>query len=422
MNEIKFYCLIKKNKPVKRGSKIGEFPIYLRITINKQREEIVVKNLTCDIKEWDTTKGQVSGRTLETKRKNLQIENTKAEILNIVNEFERAMPEIVLNPKLIVDKMRGKDTYIKTTICEIFEEHNELFLNRVNNQKDRSQGTYERYQTVLKLLKFYIKKTYNTDDIPLRQINYNFLSYFKNYLLNDRKCCNNVAIKYLKNLKTILIDAKNKGLIQNDPFLGMDMKTEKEKPEFLIEEELQKIIQKDFTNERIAKVKDCFLFCCYTGLSYCDLKNLTTDNITEIEGHKVIVGLRKKTKEQFVIPLLQPAVDILNKYKNNEECLLKGKSLPVVSNQKLNNYLKEIASICGLEKTLHCHMARHTAATILLSMGLSIHYVSKILGHSSISMTQHYAKLLNKDINKAMRLIESTFIEKFSCNVTPVEL
>jgi integrase len=180
---------------------------------------------------------------------------------------------------------------------------------------------------------------------------------------------------------------------------------------FLSENELQAIHAKQFSSYRINQVKDIFLFCCYTGLAYIDIKQLTPAEITiGIDGEKWIYTSRQKTDTLTHIPLLPPALEILEKYKNDPSCNNKNVLLPVMSNQKMNSYLKEIGDVCGIQKNLTFHMARHTfATTITLSNNVPIETVSKMLGHRSLKQTQHYAKILDKKVSFDMNLLRNKF-------------
>ena len=197
----------------------------------------------------------------------------------------------------------------------------------------------------------------------------------------------------------------------HDPFLGYNSKFVEVNRGFLDEEELSRLQNKELKIERIALVRDVFLFSCFTGLSFIDAWNLTKDNIgIGIDGNKWIFTARQKTKIASHIPLLPIAEDIINKYEKHPMCAISGKLLPVLSNQKMNAYLKEIADLCEISKELTFHIARHTfATTITLSNGVPIESVSKMLGHKSIKTTQHYAKILDKKVSEDMALLKAKF-------------
>ena len=180
-------------------------------------------------------------------------------------------------------------------------------------------------------------------------------------------------------------------------------------PEFLTEHELNRIVSKKFTSERLSQVRDVFLFCCYTGLAFVDVEKLKPSEIgIGIDGTKWIFTHRQKTDALSRIPLLSVAIDILEKYKNHHDCINSGKVLPVLSNQKYNDYLKEIAGICSINKKFTTHTARHTfATTVTLSNGVPMESVSKMLGHKNLKTTQHYARVLDRKLSDDMNVLRN---------------
>ncbi len=168
-----------------------------------------------------------------------------------------------------------------------------------------------------------------------------------------------------------------------------------------------------FFVERLEHVRDVFVFCCFTGLAYADAKKLTHDDfVVGIDGELWINTKRTKTKTKSNIPVLPTAMMILEKYENSP-LLVNGKVLPVLTNQKMNAYLKEIADLSGIKKKLTTHLARHTfATTVTLSNGVSIESVSKMLGHKSVRTTQHYAKILNRKVSEDMQILRRKFEER----------
>jgi integrase len=211
-------------------------------------------------------------------------------------------------------------------------------------------------------------------------------------------------MKYLANFKKVVLICVKKGWIHKDPFQGFKLaKREVERP-FLTESELREISSKQFATERHNYVKDIFLFSCYTGLAYADVKKLNRIEIAVgVDGEQWIFTKRQKTETATRVPLLPEALQILNRYEDHPQCINEGKILPVLSNQKMNAYLKEIADVCGINKNLTFHIARHTfATTVTLSNGVPMETVSKMLGHKNLRTTQHYAKILDKKVSEDM--------------------
>ena len=215
-------------------------------------------------------------------------------------------------------------------------------------------------------------------------------------------------MKYLANFKKIVIRCVKSGKLARDPFVGFVMSKKEVERDVLNDDQLRRIAQENFSAERMALVRDIFLFCCFTGLAYADIKKLKqTEIIKGSDGDLWIIAKRQKTNVTSRIPLLPTALEIIERYKSHPQCTLKGMVLPVLSNQKLNTYLKEIADKCGIHFNLTFHIARHTfATTVTLSNGIPIETVSKMLGHRNLKTTQHYAKILDKKISDDMKKLK----------------
>jgi site-specific recombinase XerD len=252
----------------------------------------------------------------------------------------------------------------------------------------------------------YIKKEFKTSDIPVEEVDHKFISGFEYYLKTERKCGHNSAIKYITNFKKIIRIAFANEWIKKDPFSNWKGTLKIVDREFLSKEEIQLMIEKDLDNIRLDLVKDIFIFCCYTGLSYADVKKLSeNDVVIGIDGNRWIKTNRTKTKVRSSIPILPTAEAIIEKYVEHPDVNTK-RLLPVLSNQKMNAYLKEIADLCGIHKNLTFHLARHTfATTVTLSNGVPIESVSKILGHKNLHTTQHYAKILDRKVSDDMAVL-----------------
>jgi site-specific recombinase XerD len=270
-------------------------------------------------------------------------------------------------------------------------------------------GTLERYKTVKKHLEEFLKADYKMNDIPLKRINHQFILDFEYYLKTTRSCGHNSTLKYIKNFKKIIRIAMANGWIAIDPFLNYKARLDVVNREYLTQEEIQTMLNKNLHTPRLSQVRDIFIFCCFTGLAYSDVKKLTSNHLVMgIDGERWIKVNRTKTDTRSNIPLLPTALDIIDKYKDHPEVIIKGVLLPVLSNQKSNAYLKEIAELCGINKNLTTHLARHTfATTVTLTNGVPIESVSKMLGHSSIRSTQHYAKIIDRKVSDDMLALKN---------------
>lgn len=294
----------------------------------------------------------------------------------------------------------GKD--VQRFILQVYAEHNADLKSRIN--RGVSRATYIRHESSKNNIERFIKANYKKDDYSLMDIDHAFITKYEVFLRTIRKCNNNSTVKYIRNFgKVIRLSLENEW-ITHDPMRKIKLRLEEVNKPFLNREELEALIQKKFDIIRIAQVRDIFLFCCFTGLSYVDAKSLCFHDIEKgVDGNLWIRKQRHKSKQWAHIPLLPVAKEIINRYTYNNICLKKGVLLPVLSNQKMNAYLKEVADLCGITKNLTTHCARHTfATTVTLANRISMESVSKMLGHSSLKMTQKYARILDSTIGQEM--------------------
>ncbi|CAH8286954.1 site-specific recombinase XerD [Mariniflexile fucanivorans] len=287
-------------------------------------------------------------------------------------------------------------------LLDVFQDHNDQLEKLIGI--DYAPNTLIRYKTTKNHLTNFIKKEYKVKDIYLKKVDIKFINALEFYLKTKEKCSHNTTFKYVSNLKKIIRISYTNGWINKDPFLHYKTKFKIVDREFLLEKELDDIIEKEFKLERLILVKDIFVFCCFTGLAYIDVQKLSKDNIViGIDGEYWVKTRRTKTDSRSNIPILPVAQSILNKYANHPEIMRTNKVLPVLSNQKMNAYLKEIADLCNIQKNLTFHLARHTfATTVTLNNGVPIESVSKMLGHKSLRATQHYAKILDRKVSNDM--------------------
>ncbi|MEP6262893.1 MAG: site-specific integrase [Gillisia sp.] len=383
---------IRRNK-----NNLEQAAIYLRVTYEGKRAEISANQKIAN-HLWNPNTGRAIGNSGDAQRVNRHLNKVESKIHQCYQSLVDKNQHFTA--KQILDLYSGKKEKHKM-LLEIFQEHNDK-VNRLIGQ-DFAEGTAERYRTAKMHVENYIKKEYKTQDIPVDQVNHKFISGFEYYLKTERKCAHNSAIKYVTNFKKIIRIAYANEWIKRDPFVNWKGTLKIVDREFLNQEEIQKMVEKEITNERLDLVKDIFIFCCYTGLAYADVKKLSSDDIViGIDGNKWIKTNRTKTKTRSSIPILPTAEDILEKYSTHPQFNVK-RLLPVLSNQKMNAYLKEIADICEIPKNLTFHLARHTfATTVTLSNGVPIESVSKMLGHKNLQTTQHYAKILDRKVSDDM--------------------
>lgn len=386
----------------------GKAPIYLRITIDGKRTEISTKR-SIEIEKWNSQSNRAIGRNEAIRELNSYLDILTSKVYQ--NHRELLEEDKDISAETLKNKILGIEAKERTLIT-MFKNHNTKVEKLVGI--DFSAGTLERYKTVKKHLEQFLKEEYNISDISIKKIDHQFITAFEYFLKTTRNCGHNSTIKYIKNFKKIVRIALANKWITNDPFLNYKVQLKEVERQFLTEEEIQEILSKELHTPRLDLVRDIFIFCCFTGLAYSDVKKLTKNNLViGIDGEKWIKTKRTKTDTRSNIPLLPTALEIIKKYENNPIVVTKDVLLPVLSNQKSNAYLKEIADLCGINKNLTTHLARHTfATTVTLTNGVPLESVSKMLGHKSIKTTQHYAKIIDKKVSDDMAILRQKFNNK----------
>ncbi len=384
-NTLSVLFIIKKAKLLKNG----EAPICMRITVNKRVAEVMIKR-SIPIDLWNQKKECSKGKDRIATELNHYINTVRAKVLQIHRELEIDNKPITAD--IIKDCFYGRDK-VQRSLLEVYAEHNEKCRALIG--KEYTESTVTKFDTSINRLKEYIRSCYHRDDIMLAELDGQFIRDFDFWLKTEKHCQNNSALKHLKNLKKVVRIALTNDWIKKDPFYGIHFKQEEVNVEFLSREELDILMNKEFAIKRLEQVRDIFVFCCFTALAFVDVQQLSREHlIKDNNGALWIRKARQKTNQMCNIPVLTIPQRILRKYEDNAECIKKGVLLPVISNQRMNAYLKEIADVCGIAKRLTTHVARHTAATVVfLANDVSMENVSKILGHSNIRMTQHYAKV-----------------------------
>lgn len=386
----------------------GLSAIYLRVTIDGERIEFSTKRFTHPDK-WSVEGNRMKGTGAEARATNTYLDTLKAKVYDYQQQLIREGE--CVNAENMKNKINGveKRHYM---LIPIFKQHNEEIRALIG--KEYSPATHERYETSLKHTEDFIRWKYKISDIDIRKIDHEFITSYEFYLKSVRNCCQNTASKYIKNFGKIIRICLANGWIIRNPFINYKGKMVEVERSFLSMKEIETMFKKNFVSERINHVRDIFLFSCYTGLAYADVKKLSHKDIgIGIDGEKWIFINRTKTDTRSNIPLLPIAASILDKYKNHPQVVHQEKLLPILSNQKMNAYLKEIADVCGINKELTFHTARHTfATTVTLSNGVPIESVSKMLGHKNLKTTQHYAKILDLKVSHDMKILK----EKFSAS------
>ena len=393
-----FKILFWQNIAKKKGL---EAPIYSRITVSGRRAEISLGK-SYPVEFWDRKMSRAVGRTLEARKLNHFLDNVRIEISDAYEELARESRYITAQS--VKARYLGTDNH-DATLLDLIEFHFE------KTEEVLKWNTLKNYRTTKKYVKSFLSKKMRCSDIPLAQMRYSFIVDFEQFLrkkennLSSRPLTNNGVMKHIERLNKLMNLATKLEWIERNPFLKFDLKFKKFDRPFLSSIELEKFEKIKLEKNHLQKARDIFVFACYSGLSYIDAKNLFKDNlVTGMDGKKWLFLYREKSGEHVKVPLLRKAEGIIDKYEGFENS---NRLLPVISNQKINKYLKEVASKCEINKNLSFHVARHTfATTVTLSNGVPIETVSKLLGHSKLSTTQIYARVLEDKLGSDIATLQ----------------
>jgi len=390
--KILFY--LRKNQV----NKDGKVSIMTRLSVNGEVSQFSSK-LDVEPELWDVKLGKVAGNSQKSRQANNLLDDIRTSLKNHYHEIETH--ETYVTAEKVRNAFLGYSTK-QRTLLELFKSHNEDAKKLVGISK--TKATLAKYDRAYRRLGEFMQAKYKITDIALKEINHKFVTDFETYLRTVSKCNENTTAKFMQTFRMIIIIAKNNGWIYADPFINYKIRLKRVDRGYLTDQEIQKIMEKEFGSNRLEQVRDVFIFSCFTGLSYIDVKQLTADNIcTSFDGKQWIMTHRKKTNSPVNVPLLNIPLTILKRYEGK---LPKGQLLPVLSNQKLNSYLKEIADLCDIHKNVTFHIARHTfATTVTLSKGVPIETVSKMLGHTNITTTQIYARITDSKISNDMQAL-----------------
>lgn len=381
----------------------GLSPIVLRIIYRNERKDIYT-GLYCDKDYWDNVSGRVKSNCKQaaTINKNLELINHQA--LNRLDELKFSTQQFTIDE--LVNKIKGKEER-PMLLIEYLNERNKEF--ELRSGVDITKATYEKYERSLRYVIDFLEEEFKVKNFPLVKIDVRFLEKYFQYLRTVKKVGNNMAVKYIITFKTGLMPAMQSGVIKNNPFQQIRFKTKTVHKGFLTNEEIEMIKNCELDNDYLNRVRDQYLFCCYTGLAYSDLKQLKREHIIKQKDDEYyILKPRQKTGQQSIIPLLPIAEQILKKYSPTDD--FRDFRWHVSANQKMNQRLKTIGEKAEVKKTLHMHLARHTfATTITLSNGVPLESVSSMLGHASLRQTQHYAKIVAMKVINDMTKIKNLY-------------
>ena len=396
-----FFC--KKTKVTKKG----KAPIYVRIKTCGTATEIYTQ---CQIEpeRWN----QRLERSLYKDELDMQINRIVASYrANILGVYDQLIQEGKEPNCFAIKERLGNPTGNARMFLTAFAKYCDKRQKEVGTRI--TQLTANKYHRLLRYLQEYMQMQYKKEDMPLDRVNYEYLDGLNTFIQTAHNCKTNGAVNLLCCLKNFMLYAIRNEWIEKNPFRYYKLKPEQNKAKaHLTKEELDTLIRKPMPNERLERIRDVFTFCCLTGLAFTDADHLRPEHIsTDENGIRWIHKPREKTAVMSRIPLLPQSIKVLQKYEGDATCRARGRLLPIPSNTKMNAYLKEIAAICNIDKNLTTHCARHTFACLAVEYGMPIDILAKVLGHTNVNMTRHYAKFSENLIGREMQKIGSIFAD-----------
>jgi site-specific recombinase XerD len=397
-NSDSFAILFWANKAKKDQN--GTLPVYARVTIAGKRAEISLKKKVMPEK-WDARSGFMKGSGEETRSFNKFLISVDTELRDLYFQFKQNGRPCTAE-RLKNKYLKEDEPVARKQLLEVFAYHNEEVAALVG--KDLVKATLTKYQTIRSKVADYITYRYQGIDLFLDELEYNFITGFEHYMKTQQLISHNVVMAYIKRIKRVVNMAVDNGWLTSSPIRKYVCTSKKTARTELEAEELAALEEKHFEVERLEEVKDCYLFSCYTGYAFIDACKLSAEHVVKgSDGELWIMTSRTKSKIAANVPLLPQALAIIEKYQDHPIRKVQGRLLPMKSNQKMNAYLKEIADLCGINKKLTTHTARHTfATTVTLENDVPIETVSKMLGHTKITTTQIYARIKEKKVSRDM--------------------
>jgi integrase/recombinase XerD len=388
-------------------SKNGTAPIYARISVNGKKLNISLKR-RIQINEWDSNKQRVKTSSIHAKSTNQYLDEFYSGLFQSFQQLRIEGKHIT--PHSV--KARFMDEEVENqhfTMRDLVSYHNSNMFPKLHGNTSRLYLTSQKY------IFLFLKKKLKLEDIRLDELNYKFILDFENFLRRHKpnhyqqQIGNNATMKHIQRLRKMVSLAYRLEWIDKDPFRQFKQRLTPTNREYLGSEELQAIEELKLDSNRLKTVRDLFVFSCYTGVCYTDLMLLTEDNVVMgIDKKYWIITKRQKTHNPVKIPLLKKALDLIEFYKKDTRSIINNTLFPRISNQKMNAYLKEIASEAKIKKNLTFHMARHTfATTVTLINGVPIETISKMLGHRKLTTTQIYAKVLERKVGEDMEILRN---------------
>lgn len=378
--------------------KSGKQTIFIRITIRGEKCSFST-NIDIAPTLWSSKEQKATGLSDEAIQTNRLLDYYRAKASSIYQQH--IVSSVIPSIYTLRDELQGEAPCKKPKLLEMFLDYNMKKMKCVGISL--TQSSYNKYDLTYRRLKAFVGLEYRQSDLCLSKINLTFIMRFEAYLKVEHGLSHNSSVKLLKIFKHIMLVAHEDGLTESNPFVHYKFRSTPTYRSFLTEHELILLTQQKFESKRLERVRDFYLFCCWTGLSYCDVSNLKKENIVKgVDGESWIIMERSKTLVEAHIKLLPLPKRILEKYEDKSSEY----ALPIISNSNFNKYLKEIAFLCGINKRMTVHTARHTfSTTVGILNGLPIETLSRMLGHTNIKTTQIYAKILDSKISEDVNLL-----------------
>ena len=385
--------------------KQGIVPVMGRVTINGTQSQFSCKK-SIPLDMWDVKGNCAKGRSKEALQINRELDNIKAQIIKHYQHLSDR--EAFVTAEMVRNAYQGLGTEYET-LLGAFDKDNADFLKRVG--KDRSMSSYKVMVRSRNHTAAFIKWRYRRTDMSMLELTPEFIKDFSVYLSTDRGLANATIWQRCMWLKGVVLRAHYNGKIPRNPFAQFHISPNCKEREFLTEDELKAVVTHEFEDDNLAFVRDIFVFVCFTALSFIDVKELTTDNIVDINGDKWIIGHRHKTGIPFQVKLMDVPLQIIDRYKHlQEDKLVFGK----MNYWSMCKKLKKVMEACGIEKQISFHCGRHSFATLALSKGMPIESVSRVLGHTNIVTTQIYAKITSQKLNADLTMLGDKLNASFS--------
>ena len=369
--KVLFYVIGSKEKN-------GIVPIMGRVTINGSVAQFSCK-LTIAKTMWDAKGNSAKGKSKESRDINLALDNIKAQI---IKHYQRISDrEAYVTAEMVRNAYQGIGTEYET-LLGAFDKDNESF-----------------------------KKCYKRSDISILELTPDFIKEYEIYLSTDAGLHNGSVWSHCMWLKTIVAKAHYNGLTPSNPFAQYRVNQNIKERQYLTEDEIKAVMTHEFADKKLTYIRDLFVFASFTALSFVDIKELTTDDIVEINGEKWILSKRHKTKVNFQVKLLDIPLQIIKRYERFQEDKL---VFPNLNYWNICKPLKKMIKECGISKDISFHCTRHGFATLALSKGVPIESVSRVLGHTNITTTQKYAKITTEKIDKDLTMFGNRLNQSFS--------